>query len=59
MGRLPDGLYTWAGEAGQLMSAGQARRLAVARAILRDAPVWALDEPAAYELATEVMIDKG
>jgi ATP-binding cassette subfamily C protein CydC len=27
------------------MSAGQARRLAVARAILRDAPVWALDEP--------------
>jgi ATP-binding cassette subfamily C protein CydC len=27
------------------MSAGQARRLAVARAILRDAPVWVLDEP--------------
>jgi ATP-binding cassette subfamily C protein CydC len=42
---LPDGLDTWAGEAGQLLSAGQARRLAVARAILRDAPVWVLDEP--------------
>ncbi len=27
------------------MSAGQARRLAVARAILRDPPVWVLDEP--------------
>jgi ATP-binding cassette subfamily C protein CydC len=42
---LPDGLDTWVGEAGQLMSAGQARRLAIARAILRDAPVWVLDEP--------------
>jgi ATP-binding cassette subfamily C protein CydC len=38
-------LDTWVGEAGQLISAGQARRLAVARAILRDAPVWVLDEP--------------
>ncbi|MGE5256977.1 MAG: thiol reductant ABC exporter subunit CydC [Hyphomicrobiales bacterium] len=45
VGHLPDGLDTWVGEAGQLMSAGQARRLAVARAILRDAPVWVLDEP--------------
>lgn len=43
--RLPDGLDTWIGEAGRLLSAGQARRLAVARAILRDAPVWVLDEP--------------
>ncbi len=42
---LPDGLDTWVGEAGRLLSAGQARRLAVARAVLRDAPVWVLDEP--------------
>jgi ATP-binding cassette subfamily C protein CydC len=42
---LPDGLDTWVGEAGRLMSAGQARRLAVARAVLRDAPIWVLDEP--------------
>lgn len=42
---LPDGLDTWVGEAGKLLSAGQARRLAVARAILRDAPIWVLDEP--------------
>jgi ATP-binding cassette subfamily C protein CydC len=45
VGRLPDGLDTWIGEAGRLLSAGQARRLAVARAVLRDAPVWVLDEP--------------
>ena len=43
--RLPDGLDTWVGEAGKLLSAGQARRLTVARAILRGAPVWVLDEP--------------
>ncbi|GBC61930.1 thiol reductant ABC exporter subunit CydC [Desulfonema ishimotonii] len=42
---LPEGLDTWIGEAGKRLSGGQARRLAVARAILRDAPVWVLDEP--------------
>jgi len=34
---LPDGLNTWIGEAGQLLSGGQARRVAVARAILHNA----------------------
>jgi ATP-binding cassette subfamily C protein CydC len=43
--RLPDGIDTWVGEAGRLMSAGQARRLTVARAVLRAAPIWLLDEP--------------
>jgi ATP-binding cassette subfamily C protein CydC len=42
---LPEGLDTWIGEAGRLLSAGQARRLAVARAVVRDAPIWVLDEP--------------
>jgi len=42
---LPDGLNTWTGEAGQLLSGGQARRVAVARAILHNAPLWVLDEP--------------
>jgi ATP-binding cassette subfamily C protein CydC len=42
---LPEGLDTWIGESGQLISGGQARRIAVARAILHNAPVWVLDEP--------------
>jgi ATP-binding cassette subfamily C protein CydC len=42
---LPDGLNTWVGEAAKLLSGGQARRLALARAMLHDAPVWVLDEP--------------
>ena len=42
---LPDGLNTWVGESGQRISGGQARRLALARAVLHDAPVWVLDEP--------------
>jgi len=42
---LPDGLDTWVGEAGKMLSGGQARRLAVARAFVHDAPIWVLDEP--------------
>jgi ABC-type transport system involved in cytochrome bd biosynthesis fused ATPase/permease subunit len=42
---LTDGLDTWVGEAGRLLSGGQAKRLAIARAVLSDAPIWALDEP--------------
>jgi ATP-binding cassette subfamily C protein CydC len=38
-------LDTWIGESGRLLSAGQARRLAVARLVLKDAPLWILDEP--------------
>jgi ATP-binding cassette subfamily C protein CydC len=41
----PEGLDTWVGEGGSMLSAGQARRLCVARAVLRDAPIWILDEP--------------
>jgi ATP-binding cassette subfamily C protein CydC len=42
---LPDGLGTWVGESGKRLSGGQARRLTLARAVLRDAPIWILDEP--------------
>lgn len=42
---LPEGLNTWVGEGGQRFSGGQARRLALARAVLHNAPVWVLDEP--------------
>ena len=44
---LPDGLDTWLGEGGAGLSGGQARRIALARTLLRDAPVLILDGPAA------------
>lgn len=42
---LPAGLDTWIGEQGALVSGGQARRIALARAFVADAPVLLLDEP--------------
>lgn len=45
---LPDGLDTPIGEGGARLSGGQAQRLALARAFLRDAPILILDEPTAH-----------
>ncbi|MFD2239125.1 thiol reductant ABC exporter subunit CydC [Aureimonas populi] len=42
---LPAGLDTPLGEAGRTLSAGEARRLCLARTLLSPAPVVALDEP--------------
>ncbi|MGM0819508.1 MAG: ATP-binding cassette domain-containing protein, partial [Actinomycetota bacterium] len=44
---LPEGLATPLGERGVGLSAGQRRRVALARAFLRDAPLVLLDEPTA------------
>ncbi|MCO8166026.1 thiol reductant ABC exporter subunit CydC [Pseudomonas sp. 21LCFQ010] len=41
----PQGLDTRLGEGGLGLSGGQARRLTLARLLLRDQPVWLLDEP--------------
>ena len=46
--RLPHGLHTPLGEGGWGLSAGEARRIAIARAFLRDAALWILDEPTAH-----------
>lgn len=45
---LPEGLETLIGEGARRLSAGQSRRVALARAFLRDAPLVVLDEPTAH-----------
>jgi len=57
LARLPDGLRTRVGEGGRGLSAGQAQRIALGRAFLRDASLVVLDEPTAHldpETATAI-----
>lgn len=42
---LPEGLSTQVGEQGHLVSGGEARRIALARTLLKDTPIVLLDEP--------------
>ena len=45
--RLPDGYATRVGDGGRALSPGERRRIGLARAFLRDAPLVILDEPTA------------
>lgn len=52
--KLPETIYTKLGERGRGLSEGQAQRIAIARAVLRDAPVLLLDEAtSALDVTTE------
>ena len=52
--RMPEGIDSKIGERGRGLSEGQAQRIAIARAVLRDAPVLLLDEAtSALDVTTE------
>ncbi|GLR64793.1 thiol reductant ABC exporter subunit CydC [Marinospirillum insulare] len=54
---FPEQLNTWVGETGRQLSGGQARRLALARVILKDPALVILDEPfSSLDLATQATI---
>ena len=54
VGKLPDTIHTALGERSRGLSEGQAQRLSIARAVLRDAPILLLDEAtSALDVTTE------
>jgi thiol reductant ABC exporter CydD subunit len=54
---LPEGWDARVGEAGARLSGGEAQRLSLARAFLKDAPVLVLDEPTAHlDLESEATV---
>lgn len=58
--RLPNGYDSMVGERGIKLSSGQRQRIAIARAILKDAPILILDEAtSALDSVTETYIQKG
>ncbi len=56
---LPEKYETIVGESGARLSSGQAQRLALARAFLKDAPILVLDEPtSALDPETESLLEE-
>jgi len=55
----PAGLDTKVGDQGMALSGGQVQRLAVARALLKDAPIVILDEPTSQiDVETEALLNR-
>jgi len=55
--RLPAGLDEVVGQGGHSLSEGEAQRLTIARALLKDAPILIMDEPtSALDAETESMV---
>ena len=58
--RLPQGYKTKIGEGGTYLSGGEAQRIAIARAILKDSPILVLDEATAFaDPENETKIQQG
>lgn len=57
--KLPDGVHTQIGKEGTYLSGGEQQRIALARAILKNAPIIVLDEATAFaDPENEVLIQK-
>lgn len=55
----PDGFNTRVGDQGMALSGGQAQRLAIARAFLKNAPIVVLDEPTSQiDVETEALLNR-
>lgn len=55
----PDGFDTKVGDQGMALSGGQAQRLAIARAFLKNAPIVVLDEPTSQiDVETETLLNR-
>lgn len=58
--KLPEGVHTRIGSDGTHLSGGEQQRIALARAILKDAPIIILDEATAFaDPENEVLIQRG